>query len=322
MKTKNKNSRRQFLRNTAFASLAATLLPSLSKADSLLKTKQNMPDEGLRSCDPTTLDFYGQGPFYTAGAPTIINNQLATSTEPGTRLILSGVVRTLDCSLVIPNTLIDIWHAKHNGQYDNSGYNLRGKAYSNSQGFYLFETIVPGKYLNGSAYRPSHIHFKITPPGFPTRITQIYWQGDTDIPADAAASITSGTYDATHRIIPLTLNSQNAYEGVWDIVVNGNGTTGMEDLHLDKGVIYNVSPNPFTDTLEISYGVFQAAKVSIQVFDMRGSLIAILDEKNLEPQKYNATWKPDAGLPNGVYWVALKINDLQMHYQKVIKINS
>ena len=313
MSSQNQNSRRQFLRNTSLAALSAGMLPTLLKADNSLN-----PQESL-ACYPTTLDAYGQGPFYKPNAPAIVNNQLASQSEPGTRLVISGIVRTLNCSKIIPNTKIDIWHANNAAQYDSAGFNLRGISYSNSQGFYLFETILPGKYLNGSKYRPRHIHFEITPPGYLARITQLYFQGDTDIPADYAASITSGTYDATHRIIPLTLNAQGKYDGTWDIVVNGSGVVGMEDIYLDKGIIYSASPNPFTDSLEINYGVFQTAKVNIQIFDIKGSLVATLDEKNLTPEKYTATWKPNADLPGGVYWVTLKINDLQVHYLKIIK---
>ncbi len=314
MTQSKQNSRRQFLRNTALVALSAGLLPSVLKSNTSLE-----PEDAL-VCNPTTLDAYGQGPFYTAGAPTITNNQLASASEPGTRLIISGIVQTLDCSQIIPNTTIDIWQANDAAQYDNTGYNLRGITYSNTQAFYLFETILPGKYLNGATYRPRHIHFRITPPGFPTRITQLYFQGDTSIPGDAAASITSGTYDATHRIIPITLNAQGKYEGTWDIVIAGNGIAGMDDIYLDKGIIYSVSPNPFTDTVEINYGVFERSKISIQIFDMRGSLIAILDDKKMDPQKYTAIWKPNTDMPSGIYWVTLKINDLQVHYQKIMKV--
>jgi protocatechuate 3,4-dioxygenase beta subunit len=306
-------SRRQFLRNTAMATLSMGLLPGIVRSDSFSMS------ESSAICSPTTLDFYGQGPFYTPSAPVMANNQLASLAEPGTRLILSGQIQTLDCSAVIANTLLDVWHANDAGTYDTVGYNLRGLTYSNAQGFYLFETILPGKYLNGASYRPRHLHFKITPPGFPTIITQLYFQGDTDIPGDAAASITSGIYDATHRIIPITLN-MGTYEGTWDIAIDGNGTVGIADMHLDKGLIYSVSPNPFSDELEISYGVFQASKVSIQIFDMRGSQVAVLNESNLKPQKYKATWKPDRNLPKGIYFVALKLNDLQVHYLKVVKV--
>lgn len=309
----DKKSRRQFMRNTALASLAIGWLPSLGKA------AENKTAQSPTSCPSTTLDYYGQGPFYSANAPSIDNNLLASTSEVGTRLILSGRVQTLDCTAVIPNTVIDVWQANEAGAYDNTGFNLRGVTSSNSQGFYSFETILPGKYLNGALYRPSHIHFKITPPGFPTLVTQLYFEGDTDIPADAAASITSGTFDATDRIIPLTLNGQGKYEGTWDIAVDGDGILGIADVHLEKGIIYSVSPNPFTDEVEISYGVFQPYKVNIQIFDMHGSLVAVLDEKSLAPDKYKVIWKPADDLPAGIYFVALKLNDFQVHYQKIIK---
>jgi protocatechuate 3,4-dioxygenase beta subunit len=312
MNTSNSKSRRQFLRNTTLTVLAAGILPQLSKTARAASASQD--------CNPTTLDYYGQGPFYKPNAPLLTDNKLAADNETGTRLILSGVVRTLDCSMFIPDTLIDIWHANDAGAYDNSGFNLRGITYSNAQGFYLFETILPGKYLNGSTYRPSHIHFKITPPGFPSLITQLYFENDTDIPADAAASITSGTYDATHRIIPVTMNGQGKYEGTWDIIVDGVGTTGIHDAHLNQGMIYSVSPNPFTNRVEINYGVFKQAKVSICVYNMNGSLVATLDEHHLSPQKYRAVWQPQTDLPNGIYFISLKINDMQTHYLKTMKM--
>lgn len=304
-------TRRQFLRNTALASVAAAI-PSLASAGNA------STDITEGNCYPTTLDYYGQGPFYTPNAPMLVNNQLASNSEPGQRLIISGRVRTLDCSLIIPNTKIDIWHANSAGAYDNAGFNLRGVTYSNAQGFYQFETIFPGKYLNGAMYRPRHIHFKITPPGFPTLTTQLYFEGDTDIPADAAASISNGTYDASHRIIPVSTNPDNKLEGTWDIIVDGSGSTGLHELHLESGMLYSVSPNPFASDITIHYGLFIPAKVCIEVFDMSGRQIAILDEQMLTPQKYKAHWSTSS-LPPGVYWITLKVNDLQVHYQKIVK---
>lgn len=309
---KKKQSRRQFLRNVPLAALSATLLPTQLSASSPAEA----PAGG---CDATTQDYYGEGPFYTPNPPQMVNNQLASANEPGTRITVSGQVRNLDCSQVIPNTVVDVWHANDAGSYDNSGYNLRGQTVSNGQGFYLFETIWPGKYLNGNSYRPAHIHFKITPPGFPTLTTQLYFQGDTDIPGDAAASITSGPYDATHRTIPLVANGNGGYDGTFDIVLNGTGITGMNDLHLDKGMIYEVHPNPFERKLEIKYGVFRAAKVGLSVYDLRGQLVADIDELELSPQKYTAVWEAPASLKAGYYFVVMKVNDLQVHYLKVLK---
>ncbi len=212
-----KKDRRQFLKNTSLMALTALTLPNMVKAELNSKSVSQPPV----SCDPTTLDYYGQGPFYSTNAPTILNNQLALANEPGTRLTISGWVHNLDCTEYIAGAILDIWHADDAGTYDNTGFNLRGKTTSNNQGFYLFETIYPGKYLNGNSYRPAHIHFKITPPGYPLLTTQLYFQGDSDIPSDAAASISSGTFDSSNRIVPVSTNSLGQKEATWDIVIDG-----------------------------------------------------------------------------------------------------
>lgn len=315
MKTNEPKNRRQFLKNTSLAALGISLTPVVAKASKPKNIDNKLPI----MCDETTLDLYGEGPFYTENPPTIVNNKLADEAEAGTKMIISGRVLNLDCSELIPNTIIDVWHADDAGDYDNVGYNLRGVTTSNSQGFYIFETIKPGKYLNGNQFRPSHIHFRITPPGFDLLTTQLYFEGDSDIPSDAAASVTSGQYDATHRIIPLTENADGKLEGTWDIIINGNGVTSVNDLHLNKGMIYKVSPNPFSNQVVINYGVFRTSKVSLLVFDLEGRLVANLEEKTLTAEKYEAVWSPDNSLPNGHYFIVLKINDLQVHYLKVIR---
>lgn len=309
---KSNSNRRQFLKNTTLLSLGATLVGS--------KVSKAAP-EGIDPCQRTTLDFYGQGPFYTPNAPMLANNSLILDKQPGQKMTISGRVMNLDCTEVIPDAIIDIWHADENGAYDNEGFNLRGKITTNSEGFYMFETIKPGKYLNGASFRPSHIHFKITPPGFSEITTQLYFSGDTDILGDAAASINSGEFDATSRIIELIENDQGVLEGTWDIIVNGDGVIASNDLHLNHGMIYSVSPNPMIDELVINYGIFKNGEVSIQVFDLKGSLVANIDKLTLSPEKYSATWKPDATLSAGTYFVVLKINELQVHYLKVLKTN-
>lgn len=181
-----KTNRRNFLKKSTLTLFGFTLIGKVSTAKPFI----------VADCFATTKDYFGIGPYYTANAPNISNNILASSTEVGTRLILSGYVKNLECNAFLPNTLIDIWHANDDGQYDNSGFNLRGKVYSDSNGYYSFETILPGKYLNGNDFRPSHIHFKITPPNSNAFITHLYFAGDTSIAIDPVASITTGEFIA------------------------------------------------------------------------------------------------------------------------------
>ena len=97
-----KDNRRKFLKNTSLSLLSAAVFPNIIKADNygnLLNNKNS-----TFTCDQSTEDAYGQGPFYIANAPTIQNNQLADINEVGTRIIISGQVYNLECSQVIPNT--------------------------------------------------------------------------------------------------------------------------------------------------------------------------------------------------------------------------
>jgi hypothetical protein len=94
---------------------------------------------------------------------------------------------------------------------------------------------------------------------------------------------------------------------------------GTSDFHLNKGMVYAVSPNPFTNELQIQYGVFKKAKVGLLVYDIKGLEVARLEDKKLAPEKYTAVWIPDANIGTGYYFIALKINELQVHYLKVLK---
>jgi len=317
-----KKDRRQFLKNTVLATFAIGVSPTLLAKTTSKEALENVNNSDLTDCNELTQDFYGEGPYYTAGAPISNDGMIIPTTEPGTRLRVTGIVKSLDCTEVIPNTIIDIWHANDAGEYDNTGgYHLRKKIITNSAGFYSFETILPGKYPLDPAtndFRPSHIHFKITTPGHTTFTTQLYFQGDTSIPTDLASSITTGSFDATNRIISLTDNA-GVLEGTWDIIVDGDGILGASDLHLTNGMIYNVSPNPFIDELTINYGVFKSSNVKIEIYSMQGELVASIEERELKAEKYSIVWKPQSHMASGMYFCVLKINNLQVHYLKILK---
>jgi protocatechuate 3,4-dioxygenase beta subunit len=87
----------------------------------------------------------------------------------GTVLVLSGFVVDTACKPIAGAT-IDVWQADDAGEYDNSGYRLRGHLLSAADGSYRLETIVPGEYPG----RTPHIHVKVTPPGGTTLTTQLY----------------------------------------------------------------------------------------------------------------------------------------------------
>jgi protocatechuate 3,4-dioxygenase beta subunit len=73
----------------------------------------------------------------------------------------------------VPNALLDFWQADSQGVYDNTGYTLRGRQYSDAAGRYRLETVVPGLYPG----RTEHIHFKVQAPGGPVITSQLFFPG-------------------------------------------------------------------------------------------------------------------------------------------------
>jgi protocatechuate 3,4-dioxygenase beta subunit len=118
-----------------------------------------------------------EGPFYKPGAPD--RETLVEGKTTAVRLTLKGRVMSTSC-VALAGAVIDVWQADEGGQYDNSGFTLRGKFHADKSGRYRVETIVPKHYKIGGEqmYRPAHIHVKISAPNVPLLTTQLYFPGD------------------------------------------------------------------------------------------------------------------------------------------------
>ncbi|MEM6927391.1 MAG: dioxygenase, partial [Myxococcota bacterium] len=71
------------------------------------------------------------------------------------------------------------WHADPAGDYDGSADGkYRGQTRTDADGAYRFETLVPGRYLNGAQFRPAHVHVKVWVDGVERLTTQLYFAND------------------------------------------------------------------------------------------------------------------------------------------------
>jgi protocatechuate 3,4-dioxygenase beta subunit len=111
-----------------------------------------------------------EGPYFKANSPE--RASLLEAGTAGTKLVLSGSVFTTDCQPVA-HALLDFWQADANGQYDNTGYTLRGHQYTDAAGHYQLTTVVPGLYPG----RTEHIHLKVQAPGGPIITSQLFFPG-------------------------------------------------------------------------------------------------------------------------------------------------
>ena len=125
------------------------------------------------SCDDGdhTTPAQTEGPYFTPGSP-----ERASLVEPGlggTPLVVSGTVLSTGCQPV-RRALLDFWQADAAGDYDNRGFRLRGHQFTDDEGGFRLETVVPGRYTG----RTRHIHVKVQAPGGPVLTTQLYFAGE------------------------------------------------------------------------------------------------------------------------------------------------
>ncbi len=126
--------------------------------------------------DPTPAQT--EGPYFTPNSP---ERSVLTDGSEGTPIRLEGSVLTRNCRPV-SGALVELWHADHDGEYDNEGYRYRGHVFTGQDGRYRFDTIVPGLYPG----RTRHFHVKYQAPSQPVLTTQLYFP---DEPANARDKI-------------------------------------------------------------------------------------------------------------------------------------
>src|SRR5215213_6709684 len=150
-------------------SAGITLAQSTEPGDTpiLAPTPECGDDDDLTATLPQTA-----GPFYSPDTPE--RRSLLEPGMTGTRLVVTGYVYSTECQ-PIPGALLDFWQADDAGVYDNDGYRLRGHQFTDEDGRFELETIVPGLYPG----RTRHIHVIAQagrPEGHqPILITQLYF---------------------------------------------------------------------------------------------------------------------------------------------------
>jgi protocatechuate 3,4-dioxygenase beta subunit len=158
-------SRRALIGAGASTLLAGLALRGASAQESLLPVTSQCSEGD----EPTPRQT--EGPYFTPNSPE--RTSLVEDGMAGERIALAGFVLDRRCRPVA-GALLDLWHCDAAGVYDNDGYRLRGHQFSDAQGRFVFETIVPGKYPS----RTRHYHIKVQAPGQKVLTTQLYFPGE------------------------------------------------------------------------------------------------------------------------------------------------
>lgn len=150
-----------------------------------------------------------EGPLYRPGAPLRKPPvKLCRDDEEGDVLYLAGRVTSAQDGRPLAGAMLDVWQTNRRGYYENQDetqpeFNLRGRLLTDEQGRYELRTIIPGAYevtrggpvaelllaLGRPAWRPSHIHVKVTCEGFATLTTMLFLPGDPWLQSDTINAV-------------------------------------------------------------------------------------------------------------------------------------
>jgi protocatechuate 3,4-dioxygenase beta subunit len=145
-----------------------------------------------------------EGPYFTPDSPE--RTSLREEGMVGTGLLLTGYVYASSCQPVA-EALIEFWQADDAGVYDNEGFTLRGHQFTDEEGRYELDTIVPGLYPG----RTRHIHVKVQAPDQPVLTTQLYFP-------DTPENDEDGIYDPS-LLIDLEETDDESQQGYFTFVV-------------------------------------------------------------------------------------------------------
>lgn len=157
---------------------------------------------------PEATDSTVLGPFHMVDSPTRQRGEDISPGSDGQACIVRGHVRSV-AGTALPGAEIDIWQADAKGFYDvqQPGVqeigNGRGLFHAADDGGFWFRSIVPrhypiptdgpvGELLEATQrhpYRPAHIHFLVSAPGYKTLTTHIFVSDSPYLDSDAVFAV-------------------------------------------------------------------------------------------------------------------------------------
>ncbi len=148
------------------------------------------------------------GPFHVADAPIREMGATISLDGKGESCLFEGRVLDLDGN-PIEGATVDVWSDNADGYYDvqqpgiQPRWNNRGRFITGADGKYSFVGIKPVSYpipddgpvgkmlghLGRHPYRPAHMHYLVTAPGYENLVTHTFVGGDKYLESDAVFGV-------------------------------------------------------------------------------------------------------------------------------------
>ncbi len=149
------------------------------------------------------------GPFHVSGAPPLAYGGDMKRHYGGPVLLAEGTIRDTDGN-PIAGAELDIWQTAPNGLYasqdeEQDTYSFHGLMTVGDDGRYAFTTVKPVEYTVPSdgpvgdilracgrhPWRPSHLHYIVTAPGYRPLVTEIFPDDDPYLDEDTVFGVRS-----------------------------------------------------------------------------------------------------------------------------------
>ncbi|TGD62311.1 6-chlorohydroxyquinol-1,2-dioxygenase [Tabrizicola sp. WMC-M-20] len=148
------------------------------------------------------------GPFHVADAPIRAMGDTISLDGKGESCLFEGRVLNLN-GTPIEGATVDVWCDNADGFYDvqqpgiQPKWNNRGRFVTGADGVYVFRGVKPVSYpipddgpvgqmlglLGRHPYRPAHMHYLITAPGFQKLVTHTFVGGDDYLASDTVFGV-------------------------------------------------------------------------------------------------------------------------------------
>lgn len=176
------------------------------------------------------------GPFHVAGAPKREMGENICLDGKGDSCLFEGRVLDLE-GQPIAGAQVDVWSDNAEGYYDvqqpgiQPKWNNRGTFTTGADGRYAFRGIKPVSYpipddgpvgkllgqLDRHPYRPAHMHYLITAPGFQKIVTHTFAGGDTYLESDAVFGVKQSLVAPFERV-----DAETVWRSPFDFVMVRN----------------------------------------------------------------------------------------------------